>query len=53
MGFLLLFAALIVGSDAYEGLNQPVPTSGAWFEAAVTLILILGAVLVLAIHGDE
>lgn len=53
MAFIMLVVAFLVGEQAFHNLDRPHPTPGAWFEGAVTLALILGAVLLLVIHGDD
>lgn len=49
MAYLLVIAALWVGLDAADKLNHPHPTPVAWFEAAVTCVCILGAVVLVAV----
>lgn len=53
MAFLLLIAAWFVGVDAADKLNQAHPLPVAWFEAAVTVALIAGGVVVLLVRGDD
>jgi hypothetical protein len=53
MGFVLLVAAWIVGVNSFHHLDRPDPSAGAWFEAAVTLALIVGGVLLLLFERED
>lgn len=50
---LLLVAAFIVGKDAAERLSTSDPLPVAWFEAGITVLLILGALALLLFKGAD
>lgn len=53
MGFLILLAAAMVGIDAADKLNVAHPLPSAWFEAGITLALIIGGMLLILVRGDD
>lgn len=53
MVWILGVAAFYLGSDAADKLNRANPAPGAWFEAAVAMVLLVSAVVIYVVRRDE
>lgn len=53
MVIVVAFIAVLVGTDAATKLNRAHPTPAAWFEAAITVVLVIADVVIYIVRGDD
>lgn len=52
MPFILFIAAIFLGTDAADKLNTPHPLPVAWFEAGLTVVVVIAAVIMWFVDRD-
>jgi hypothetical protein len=51
--FIVAMIAICVGADAADKLQQAHPSPSDWFEAGITILLVVFMAIYLIIHGNE